>query len=124
MADSKAPDPKSNPNAPKPAAAPSATIQERGAGDFGTNPGDVAHGPNPVTKPGGKTPEKAKAGTGGKRWVCSIPKDPLAPRLTVEAQTAGDAERVYKETAGIVATEHVISVGPAPEAPEADDTAE
>ena len=45
-------------------------------------------------------------------WSCHIPTDPLAPRLTVKAQTPGDAERQYKAAAGINATEHVIDVRP------------
>ncbi len=49
----------------------------------------------------------------GKRFRVRVPGDKTLPDTVVEAETAGDAELVYKERTGIITCGHPISVSAA-----------
>lgn len=56
---------------------------------------------------GGAMAARMQAG-GGDEYDCEIPGDPLAPKLTVRATSEGDAEKKYRDKAGIINTRHTI----------------
>lgn len=88
----------------------SQTVPEPTAGDeetgTGRDPGNFPGRDGGINEHGAMA-ARLQAGRGDDYDV-SIPADPLAPKLTVRATSEGDAEKKYRDQAGIITTRHEI----------------
>ena len=74
---------------------------------------DAAKSPEGPPALKGKKARHAASAEASGFYRCYLPADPTMPARVVQAQTPGDAERVYREESGVVTFGHPVNVSDA-----------